>query len=253
MKFVGLRMAFAFAAAGLSGSMAQQIPVAGPLYDGRKALEAKDYVQAELIFSAYAKAHPDNANAAMGLGDAALGERRYETAELNYRKATSLQPELWLAHKHLVLVEARLGRWEEFDRERTVLRLAREREAPGITARESDVIDTFDVGGQQWIVREYYEPVGRSQTRYNFERFSANGKVEEYVSLEPAAAAAEALTRDDQVRIGADAVAKSGKEFALNWYTGKGHGVVKRYAGGEPQYEVVRKDVLRWLKARGSS
>ena len=224
MKFVA-RLMLALAAAGIS---AQQIPVAGPLYDGRKALEAKDYVQAELIFSAYAKEHPDNANAALGLGDAALGQRRYEAAEMNYRRATSLQPELWLAHKHLVLVEARLGRWEDFDRERTVLRLAREREAPGITARESDVIDTFDVGGRQWIVREYYEPVGRSQTRYNFERFSSAGKVEQYISLESAEAAAKALKLDGQVAIGTD-VPKPVKDFALNWYTGKGHGMIKRY------------------------
>jgi len=245
MKFVAMMM--------LAVAMgAQQIPVAGPLYDGRKALEAKDYVQAELIFSAYAKAHPDNATAAMGLGDAALGQRRYEAAEANYRRATSLQPELWLAHKHLVLVEARLGRWEEFDRERTVLRLAREREAPGITARESDVIDTFDVNGRQWIVREYYEPVGRSQTRYNFERFSASGKVEQYISLESAEAAANALKLDGQVKIGDD-TPKPVKDFALNWYTGKGHGVVKTYPAGEPSYEVVRADVVRWLKKSAAS
>ena len=55
------------------------------------------------------------------------------------------QPERWLAHKNLVIIEAELGRWEEFDRERALLRGARERGAPGISARESDVIDAFDV------------------------------------------------------------------------------------------------------------
>ena len=47
------------------------------------------------------------------------------------------------------------------------------------------------------------EPVGRSLTRYNFESFSPDGSVREYISLESAGAARTSLTPNADVRIGA--------------------------------------------------
>lgn len=210
------------------------------------AVRAKDFAKGRTLFAAYTKVHGDRPAGWVGLGDSEAGLREYEAAEMDYRHAVSLQPENWVAHKSLVLVEAKLKRWEEFDRERAVLRGARERGAENITKRESDLIDSFEVGGKQWAVREYFEPVGRSEARYNFEHFE-NGRVAEYVSLEPVDAAAAALQRQEQVRIGSDVAPVTAKAWALNWYTGSGHGVVKTYLKGEPTYEVVRRDAVQWL------
>ena len=210
-------------------------------------MQARQFAQAERVFHAYLQAHPADVQAELGTGDAQLGLKRYESAETTYRALVAQQPELWQAHKNLVVVEAALGRWEEFDRERTVLRLARERGAPGISAHESDVIDSFNVGGERWVVRAYFQPMGRSQALYNFERFSPAGKVEAYISLEDAAAARAALTPGD-VRIGPGAAPiDATKEFALNWYTGSANGSIRHYAPGEPNYERVRADAVRWL------
>jgi tetratricopeptide (TPR) repeat protein len=218
----------------------------------RQALTGKQYARAKQLYSAFLKTHKDSVDAELGLADAELELHQYEAAEWDYRRVVAAQPQLWAAHKNLVIVEAALGRWEEFERERAVLRAARERGAPGISARESDVIDSFEVSvhgkPQRWIVREYFEPVGRSQARYNFERFSPEGRVQEYISVEPRTAAEEALKPGD-VRIGQDGqrtVAKD--EFSLNWYTLKAHGTIVRYPKGEPGYERVRRDVLRWLR-----
>lgn len=234
---------------GLGHMVQAQRPVPAELLAARKALAAKEYQRAEEMFAAYVKTHPDSVDGEEGVGDAELGLHEYEAAELEYRRVVAAQPEFWLAHKNLVIVEAALGRWEEFDREREVLRGARQRGAPGISARESDVIDSFDVRGEHWIVREYYEPAGRSLTRYNFEYFGADGRVREYVSLESAEAARRALEVGGQVHIG-DAAASVGaiKDFALNWYTGKAHGTIARYPNGEPSYERVRAEVIRWLR-----
>jgi tetratricopeptide (TPR) repeat protein len=222
----------------------------GPLVEGKRALAAKQFVEAKKIFAAFLQEHHDSVDAQLGLADAELGLHEYESAELAYRRVVSAQPEQWNAHKNLVIVEAALDRWEEFDRERAVLRGARERGEAGISARESDVIDSFIVQGQHWVVREYFEPVGRSLTRYNFEHFLPDGKAAEYISLESAEAAQKALKPGD-VRIGADSGTRLDvKDFALNWYTSKGHGTVGRYASGEPSYERVRRDVLRWLRAQ---
>ena len=235
----------------LIATCAAQRPIPPELFPARKALEEKHYQQAEELFAAYLKTHPGDMDAEEGIGDARLGLHEYEAAELQYRAVVAAQPEFWIAHKNLVIVEAALGRWDEFDRERDVLRGARQRGAPNISTRESDVIDAFDVHGEHWIVREYYEPVGRSLTRYNFEYFGPDGRVREYVSLESADAARTALTPDTNVLIGVDpATAPVIKDFALNFYTGKSHGTIKLYPKGEPSYEHVRADLIRWLRNR---
>ncbi len=232
-----------------AGRLGAQQPAAatGPFAVGKQALVDKQYPRAKQIFGALVAAHPDNVQAELGLADAELGLHEYETAELEYRKVVATQPELWVAHKNLVVVEAALGRWSEFDRERALLRAARQRGAPGITERESDLIDTFEVGGQRWIVRAYDEPVGRSLTRYNFERFAPDGRAQEFISLESAEAAQKALARND-VRIGGASNSTPVHDYALNWYTGKAHGTITRYPNGEPSYERVRADVIRWLR-----
>jgi hypothetical protein len=212
---------------------------------GKRALAAKQFLEAKRIFSDELKLHPQSTEAKLGLADSELGLDHYEVAETEYREVVAAKPELWQAHKNLVIVEAALGRWEDFDRERTVLRMARERNAPGISARESDVIDSFTIRGQRWIVREYFEPVGRSQTRYNFEHFSTEGKAQEYISLDSAAlpTAAGAVAIGDHPSSPATAA-----HFALNRLNGKSHGTIKTYGSQEPPYEHMRADVQRWLR-----
>jgi len=215
---------------------------------GKHALAAKQFAEAKTIFATELKLHPENIEAKLGLADSELGLQQYETAELQYRQVVAAQPELWQAHKNLVIVEAALGRWEEFDRERTLLRMARQRDAPGISARESDVIDSFTIHGQRWLVREYFEPVGRSQTRYNFEHFAPTGHAAEYISLE-SAEAAKAVTPGGAVAIGDQSKQPiPNTAFALNWYTGKAHGTIATYSLKEPTYEQVRTDVQKWLR-----
>jgi tetratricopeptide (TPR) repeat protein len=220
------------------------------LAEAKQELAAKHYAQAKELFAAYAKVHPESVDAEMGMGDAEIALHEYQSAELTYRSAVAKQPEMWRAHKNLVIIEAKLGRWEEFHRERALLRAARERAAEGISARESDVIDSFDVRGQHWIVREYYLPVGRSLTRYNFESFGADGRVKEYISLESAEAAKTATVEGDVLRSDEQARQESMKDFALDWYTGAAHGTIRSYPAGEPKYEMVRADVIHWLRGQ---
>ncbi len=227
-----------------------QIPTPPQLVEVREALAAKDYAKAHTLFADFAARHPDDARASLGLGNVELAEHQYEAAEIDYRHAVSIQPDLWAAHKDLVLVEAKLGRWEEFDRERALLRNARRRGVADLTPQESDFIDSFAVNGKQWLVREYFVPVGRSEARYNFEHFTPEGKVAEYISLEPAAAAKDALQRSEQIAIGKDSASHDlNGEFALNWYTGIGHGTIRHYVQ-EPDYRRLRTDVQRYLRSK---
>jgi tetratricopeptide (TPR) repeat protein len=229
-------------------SLPPALQLAAEISAGKKALATKQYVQAKVFFSTALKDHPESLPAKLGVADSELGLDHYEAAESMYREIVAVQPELWQAHKNLIVVEAALGRWEDFDNERTVLRLARERGAPGISARESDVIDSFVLNGNRWVVRQYFEPVGRSQTRYNFEHFSADGKAAEYISLDGAGVSAPAPA--GSIIIGAAPVSPqtAPTNFSLNWFTGKAHGTIRSYGTREPSYEVVRTDVRRWLR-----
>jgi hypothetical protein len=222
-------------------------PGQAQVFSGKQALAAKQFLDARRIFTAALAAHPDSVDARLGLADSELGLQQYEAAELEYRQVVAVQPELWQAHKNLVIVEAALNRWDEFDRERDLLRMARERNASGISARESDVIDGFIVHGKRWIVREYFQPVGRSQTRYNFEHFSPDGKAQAYLSLE-SEDAAKTLTAGGAIAIGDQSNQPAiNPTFALNWYTGKAHGTITSYGQHEPTYEQVRTTVMQWL------
>ncbi|MES2392437.1 MAG: hypothetical protein V4555_12410 [Acidobacteriota bacterium] len=222
------------------------------LKSGKQAIADRHFAEAKRIFTGYAQSHPHSTDALMGIADSDLGLHDYEAAELDYRKVVAVKPQMWLAHKNLVIIEAALGRWDEFDRERAILRGARSRNEPGITTRESDVIDAFDVHNQHWIVREYTEPVGRSLTRYNFERFSSTGRVEEFISLESADAAKAALQKGDVLHPDEQATTTTIKDFALDWYNGKSHGTIARYPNGEPTYEIVRTTVMQWLRGQNS-
>lgn len=144
-----------------AGGLSLGAPTPPEIRHGQELLQGKHFSEAEAVFAAYGKEHPGDVRAKVGVGDAELGLREYESAEATYRAVVAQQPELWAAHKNLVVVEAALGRWDDFDGERRILKLARERGAPGISARESDVIDSFSVGSERWVVRAYFEPVGR--------------------------------------------------------------------------------------------
>ena len=221
-------------------------PAPTPLVEGKRALARNDFAGAKSIFTDYVRTHPNDTQGELGLGDAELGLRHYEAAETIYRHIVAAQPLTWQAHKNLVIVEAALGRWEDFDGERTVLRAARERNAKGIDRHASDVIDVLTVRGRRWIVRDYFEPLGRSRSRYNFERFSSDGRVLEYVSLESADAFPKELN-GRAVIVGPAVKGADANGFALDWYNGKSHGTIRRYPA-EPRYERLRADFLRWLQ-----
>ena len=210
----------------------------------RSALARGEFAQAKRMFAEYLRLHPADVQAGIGLGDAEAGLHEFGAAEVTYRKVTAAAPLAWAAHRALVLVEAKLGRWEDFDRERALLREARERGAAD--RRESDVIDSFDVMGRHWIVREYFEPMGRGRARINFESFSRAGRVVAYVSLENAQAL-RSLTAGDAVVVGGPAVVDGDEALALDFYDGTRHGVVATFEG-EPRYEDLRRVFLGWVR-----
>ena len=248
-----------------SESAVRQVPSAGvappaqatvPLavLQGRKALAAKDFVAARDLFRAYLNTHPRQLAAELGLADAELGLHEYQAAELRYRSIVAAEPTLWAAHENLVIVEAALGRWEEFDRERAFLHQARQANLHGLSRRDSDVIEALAIEGksgpQRWIARDYFEPAGRTGERYTFERFSPAGRVLAVVSLENEGALDALANHDNAVAIGTASVpGDASAPLVLDWVSGSAHGILAHYAH-EPTYEQLRLALIRWARTQ---
>ncbi|MEO6924162.1 MAG: tetratricopeptide repeat protein, partial [Bryocella sp.] len=77
--------------------------VAGAQNPGKLALAAEDYVRAKQYFAAQLVAHPGNVKAKLGLAEAELGLTHYIAAETLLREVTAAAPEMWQAHKNLIL------------------------------------------------------------------------------------------------------------------------------------------------------
>jgi hypothetical protein len=61
------------------------------------------------------------------LDSALFGEKQYAKSEQIYSKTIAVNPNMWGAHSSLAEVYSAEERWPEFDRERKLLREARDR------------------------------------------------------------------------------------------------------------------------------
>ena len=125
--------------------------------------------------------------------------------------------------------------------------------APNISARESDVIDAFNVHGQRWIVRENYEPVGRSLTRYNFRILQPRRPCPRIHLARISRRRPHRPHPQCRRPIGATpATPPAIKDFALT-PTPASHHTIKLYPHGEPTLPTSRRaDLRHWPPTRPS-
>jgi tetratricopeptide (TPR) repeat protein len=242
------------------GSTPTPAPSTDPLAIGKQALVHGDFKAAQEFFSNYLKEHPENTEAIFYAGNSALELRQYDDAASYYRKVIEKQPpNMWPAHKSLVVVYAVQQKWEDFDRERKLIQDARVQGSPGLSPKDADVIDILYVGDERYIVRAYAELAGHFHARYNFTHFNKQGKLDFWISCE---------SDDNDQTFFAQSHPKEAaagqRSFSLDSYTaavpnpnGQGmtqtHGTIKFYPDGEPTYETVRADVLKVLEHKSGT
>jgi tetratricopeptide (TPR) repeat protein len=226
------------------------------LSEAKDALRKQDYAAAKPLLAAYVKDNPNSVEALGLTGDAHLGLKEYEDAAQSYLAAIQLRPDLWPAHKNLVIVYAALSKWAEFDKERALLQDARAKRTTGLSPQDSDVIDVLYVGTERYIVRGNAELEGKFKIRYRFMHFGADGKLDFWIACE-----SDDVDQATFAKAHPTEAAAGLRSFSLDSYTavapnadGKGysqtHGTIKFYPDGEPTYETVRTDVLKVLVAK---
>lgn len=231
----------------------QTLPPAGytaappdPLAPGKEAMARKDYQAAQTFFDTYYKANPDNLEALLREGDASLALKQYERAAQDFKRVIGKDPTAWVAHKNLIIADASLGNWQEFDSERKLLEDARASDSPGLDKTNGDVVEVIYLGTERYVVRAFPVLTSRFKSRYNFAHYDKNEKLESWISCESPDEDQAAFAQKHPQE-----AASGQRSFSLVGYAigpkETTRATIKNYPDGEPGYETVRTDVIAFL------
>jgi tetratricopeptide (TPR) repeat protein len=217
-----------------------------PLAIGKSAMEHGDYQSAQKFFAEFVQDNPDSMEAVFYLGGSELGLKNFSAAAVDFQRIIAVMPNQWSAHSNLALSYAQAGDWAAFDKERAVIKAARDTNAPGVDKDGYDLIDKVSVGEKTYEVRAFYKLHGKYNVRYVFLHFGQDGNADSWVQCES----------DDVDQ--AFFKGKAGeRRYSLDTYSfsekgGLSQGLIKFY-DGEPTYETVRADALKTLSSAADS
>jgi tetratricopeptide (TPR) repeat protein len=220
-----------------------------PLDAAATAIDKKDFASAEKILTDYLQKHPKAATAMLLLGTARLDEKDFDGAIDELKELVKDEPKDWYGYIYLAQAYARKGDWKNFDKERALIKAARDSKARGIElVGDGDVIDILTVAGQQYTVKSYYKPVGPHQTHYVFLHIVDDGKLKDMLTCDSDDGDQAEFKREHPKEAAAGA-----RRFSLDpWEVVNDqlvHGHILRFYDGEPTYEELRADVMKVLTA----
>lgn len=211
-------------------------------------MQKGDFGAARTFFAKYVEGSPQDAEAWFYLGGADLNLEHPSDAVKDFEQCVTLKPNAWSAHNNLSLAYAETGDWSAFDKERAVIKAARDKNEPGLSLDDHDLIDVLRVNGQTYQVWYFYKPYGHFHARYVFLHFGPDGNADRWFQCESDDAdqyffqqkhPKEAKAGERSYSLDSYKVEKAGQypSQALHGF----------YMDGEPSYEAVRADVLKAL------
>lgn len=233
-------------------------PATLAMQKGDPAAAFKAMQPALIVFPRDARVLSLAASAAM---DARLDEQALEL----FRRALAEHPaEPWPIRLSLLNLEARMGRWSDFDAGLAELKEAKLHGADAQLAASSGfIVDQFDVAGKP--VRAVYFPgmAGPFHTLYRFilaepprvvtEAATQSGGTAQcepdphfqpYIDVESDDADQESWRKLHPVL-----AAKGERRYSLDTYPAAcSEGLIKFYSEGEPRFEMIRADVVKALE-----
>jgi hypothetical protein len=137
--------------------------------------------------------------------------------------------------------------WPAFDKERAMIKAARDARTPGLSLTDHDTIDLLRVNGELYPVWYFYTLYGRWHVRYVILHFGKDGNADFYIQCES--------DDTDQGFFSSTHPKQPGdRVFSLDSYThsdkGDSQALHGFYNDGEPTYEKVRADALKVLQGR---
>jgi len=220
--------------------------------------------------STVAQLYPTDINVLRFTAAAGMRSGHDEVALIMFRRALAQRPhDPWQMRLAVILLEARLERWDDFDRDLVTLRVAKRIGMDhGLDQGDSFVIDEFDTGPGRVQGVIYPQQSGKYHMLY---RFVLPAQAAMYAPAEVQAQANSAGAKcqkpdfvphmdvesdeADQAAFSKahpDKAAKGERSYMLDAaYSACSQGLVKFYPDGEPKYETVRADVIRALTNTG--
>ena len=196
---------------------------------------------------------------------AAMGAGQDERAILLFQRALALYPHKpWPIRNAVIILEARLNRWADFDRDLAALRSAKKNGMDhGLDDSTGFVIDEFDAGMGKVQGVIYPLQLGRYHTLYRFLLPKGVPIVLPAQSSKSAAASERCVNPDFQPHMDIesgdvdqaafakehpDKAAKGDRSYMLDAYGSEcDQALVGFYSDGEPSYEKARADVIQVL------
>jgi tetratricopeptide (TPR) repeat protein len=222
-----------------------------PLAVGKSALQRGDAAAAKAFFTKYVSENPKDAEAEFDLGGAELALNDPAAAAKDFQAAIALKPDAWTAHENLVLAYAEMQDWSAFDKERALLKAARDAGKAGLALDGHDLIDVLKVKGVTYEAWYFYRPHGTFHARYVFLHFGSDGKPDFYIQCESDDADQYFFKQKHPAE-----AAAGDRSYSLDSYTLNDKGMTQAlhqfYMDGEPSYETVRADALKVLDGRST-
>jgi hypothetical protein len=227
-------------------------PGPDPLAVGLAALQHGDYAGAQTFFTNVLATTPTDLSARLLLGGADLGLKDFPSAIKEFQAVATAKPTNWVAHQNLALAYAQSQDWPDFDKERAILKSARDNNAPDLDKTSSDLIDLIQIGPKIYSVLYFYTLTGRFHTRYVLAHFGEDGKPTDYIACE-----SDDVDQTFFKQKHPDLAAAGQRSFSLDSYAntanGQSQALIKFYPDGEPTYETVREDALKVLHAQAAA
>jgi len=232
---------------------------------GLKYLEHGDSEAAFESFRSVLTTYPNDLSVLRFTAAAAMAAGQNEQALVLFQRALAQNPHNpWTMRNAVIILEARLGRWADFDRDVAALRSAKRNGMDhGLDGSTGFVIDEFYAGGGKVQGTIYPLQAGRYHTLYRFLLPQGWPLVLPAQSSTAAAAAARCTGPDFQphfdtesgdvdqaefAKAHPDKAAKGDRSYMLDAYSSPcTQGLLAFYPDGEPTYEKARADVIRAL------
>jgi tetratricopeptide (TPR) repeat protein len=210
-------------------------------------------------------AYPDDLRVLRYTASAAMGANQNEKALDLFNRALAKHPnQPWPLRLAVLQLEARLGKWSDFDRDLAALRAAKKSgDDHQLDSSNGFLIDGFEAGGKQVQVVLFPLLAGRFHTLYRFmlpklatpappvqastqspqSSRCDNPDFRPYVDVESDDADQESFKKKHP-----DLAAKGERSYSLDTYGAPcSQGLIRFYSDGEPTYEAIRGDVIKAL------
>jgi tetratricopeptide (TPR) repeat protein len=235
---------------------------------GLDYLAAGEDKTAFVALSSVLRTYPNDLFVLRYTAAAAMGAGQNDQALLLFRRALALLPHNpWPMRNAVIILEARLNKWDEFDRDMVALRQAKKNgNDHALDGSTGFVIDGFDAGAEKVQGAIYPMQTGKYHTLYRFllpkegevalpGRTSAetaasakctNADFQPHLDLESADVDQAAFAKAHPEK-----AAKGERSYMLDAYVSPCvQKLVWFYPDGEPTYEQARADALKVLTGK---